>query len=132
MGERGGAGGNIFIDPRFVILDHATISANAAAGAGGNIEIFADNFFRSESEITATGAQAGTITIASPELALSNSLIALQSSLVDASSQLREECSRRLGLDFSAFLVLGRGGIETSPDAAAPALGRRRVARPKH
>src|SRR5207248_11186405 len=35
--EFGGTGGNITIDPRFIILKDSTISANASAGQGGNI-----------------------------------------------------------------------------------------------
>ncbi|MDB6169807.1 MAG: hypothetical protein JWM88_2671, partial [Verrucomicrobia bacterium] len=114
-----GSGGNIFIDPRFVILDHALISANAAAGSGGNIQLFADNFFGSESAITATGTQAGTINIVAPELDLQNGLAQLSGSLVDASTQLREQCARHLNRDFSSFLVLGRGGVEPAPDGPA-------------
>ncbi|MEO7319943.1 MAG: hypothetical protein ABIZ56_13215, partial [Chthoniobacteraceae bacterium] len=112
----GGAGGNISIDPTFIVLDHGLISANAALGRGGNIFLRADNFFSSESTITATGATAGIVEIAAPELDLAAGLIILPGALVDASTQLREQCARRLGLDFSSFLVIGRGGISLSPD----------------
>ncbi len=56
-GGAAGAGGNISIDPTFIILDHGTISANAALGAGGNILLQAQNFLASESPITATGSE---------------------------------------------------------------------------
>ncbi|MDB6169806.1 MAG: filamentous hemagglutinin family outer membrane protein [Verrucomicrobia bacterium] len=128
-----GSGGNIFIDPRFVILDHAVISANAAAGQGGNIELTAQNFFNSESVLTATGTQAGTINIAAPEFDLVNGLTQLTGALDDASIQLREQCARSLNRDFSSFLVLGGGGVETAPDAPAASTdedeARRREAR---
>ncbi len=118
-------GGSIFIDPAFVILDHSLISANAAAGQGGNIQLFADFFFNSETLITATGSQAGTINISAPELDLSNGLVSLPGGLIDASTQLRDQCARRLGADFSSFLVLGRGGVELSPTDPSPSMRRR-------
>jgi large exoprotein involved in heme utilization and adhesion len=112
----GGQGGNITIDPTFIVLDRSLISANAAAGQGGNILLDSLYFLNSASAITATGTTAGTIVITSPELDLTNALVPLSGALLDASSQLREQCAQRLGQDFSSFLVLGRGGVETSPD----------------
>ncbi len=117
-GGTGGTGGNITVATRYVILDHAVISANAALGRGGNIALESDFFLQSSSLITATGAQAGTVVIAAPELDLSAGLVELPGSLFDASSQLREQCARRLGLDFSSFLVIGRGGVSLAPDDA--------------
>jgi filamentous hemagglutinin family protein len=129
--RQAGAGGNITIDPIFIILDHATISANAALGRGGNIRLQADYFFSSESVITATGSTAGTVEIVSPSLDLANGLIGLPSSVLDVSAQLREQCARRLGQDFSSFLILGRDGVEPSPedplaDPEPPEDGRKR------
>ncbi len=122
-------GGDIFIDPEFVFLDHSLISANAAVGAGGNIQLIADFYFNSETLITATGTQAGTINIAAPELDLSNGLVSLPGSLIDASTQLRDQCARRLGVDFSSFLVLGRGGVELNPTDPVLSIRRVKIAR---
>ncbi len=112
----GGIGGNILIDPTFIILDNSLISANAAIGRGGNITLVSSFFLDSESLITATGTQAGTINIAAPELDLSSALVALPSSLLSAATQLRERCTAQLRGDFSSFISLGRGGTETAPD----------------
>ncbi len=117
---QGGAGGNITIDPQFIIFDHALISANAAIGKGGNILLQTDNFLTSESTITATGAEAGTVNIAAPELDLTNGLVQLSGSILNASSQLRDQCATRLNQDFSSFLVLGGGGVADSPEDAQP------------
>ena len=114
--EAGNNGGNIFIDPEFIILDHSLLSANAAIGRGGNIFLRTENFLFSTSTITATGATSGTVEIAAPELDIAAGLVVLPGALVDASTQLREQCARRLGLDFSSFLVIGRGGISLAPD----------------
>ena len=113
-----GAGGNITVASDFTILDHGLISANAAIGRGGNILLRARFFFRSESLLTATGTTAGTVEIAAPDLDLSAGLITLPGSLLDTSTQLREQCARRLGLDFSSLLVLGRNGTSLQPDEA--------------
>jgi filamentous hemagglutinin family protein len=116
-GGPGGAGGNIFIEPpQFIILDHSLISANAAIGQGGNINLVSDFFLDSESLITATGAQAGTVNITAPDLDLSAGLITLPASLLSAETQLRERCTAQLRGDFSSFITLGRGGTEPAPD----------------
>ena len=119
-GAGGGAGGNIFVDPQFIILDHSLISANAAIGQGGNILLIADNFLPSESLITATGSTAGTVQITAPPLDLANALAALQASFVDISTRLQERCAMRLGEEFSSFLVVGRSGVEAAPDEPQP------------
>jgi large exoprotein involved in heme utilization and adhesion len=121
LGGTGGGGGNISVDPTFIVIDHGTISANAAVGAGGNILLQGSYFLSSETSITATGSTAGTVQILSPSLDLANGLIGLSGAVLDDSSQLREQCARRLGQDFSSFLLLGRDGVETSPDDALEA-----------
>jgi len=121
LGGIGGSGGNITVDPTFIILDHGLISANAALGAGGNILLQGAYFLSSESSLTATGSTDGTVQILSPSLDLANALLGLSGSVLDVSSQLREQCARRLGQDFSSFLMLGRDGIETSPEDALDA-----------
>ncbi len=119
-----GSGGNITVDPTFVILDHGLISANAAIGRGGNILLIADNFFSNTSRLTATGTTAGTVEIASPELDISAALTTLTTGLVDASNRLQERCVMRLGIDASSLLVIGRGGVSLMPDDPAAALSR--------
>src|SRR5690606_26771805 len=47
VGSGQGKGGNIRIDPTFVILDNSRIVANAFGGPGGNIQIIADHFIAS-------------------------------------------------------------------------------------
>jgi len=111
-----GAGGNITIDPQFIILNNGLISANAAAGAGGNIFIQGQYFFDSGSPITATGTTAGSVQISTLPLDLVNALAGLQGTFIDVSNSLQEVCPMRLGGETSSFLVIGRGGVEDSPD----------------
>jgi hypothetical protein len=125
VAEAGLNGGNVFIDPEFVLIDHSRISANAILGAGGNILIIADSFLASSSSVTASSEASvqGSVQIQSLIVDLSGALVLLPTSLVDVSTQLREQCARRLGMDFSSFLVLGRGGTERTPDEPLTADG---------
>jgi len=52
-------GGNIGIDPEFVILNNSQILANADQGNGGNITIVADFFIPSESSLVNASSQFG-------------------------------------------------------------------------
>jgi len=114
--QAGGTGGNITVDPQFIVLQNSLISANATVGQGGNINLLSNFFFDSASLITATGTTNGTINISAPELDLGAQLIALPSSLVSAENQLRERCTALLQGDFSSFISIGRGGTEPEPD----------------
>jgi hypothetical protein len=113
---RNGKGGNITIDPQFIVLKDSLISANAAAGQGGNINLVSDFFFNSNSSITATGTTNGTVNITAPELDLGAELITLPISLLSAENQLQERCTALLRGDFSSFISIGRGGTEPEPD----------------
>lgn len=118
LAKAGLNGGNIFIDPEFVILDHSRISANAKLGAGGNITLIADSFLSSESAITASSEASvqGTIDIQSPDAQLANALTPLNGNLIDTKIKLTDRCPMRLGGDLSSFLVIGRGGLPPAPE----------------
>ena len=59
VGSAPGAGGNIFIDPTFVILeDGSRIVANAFGGPGGNIQIFATYFLNTLDSLVDASSQA--------------------------------------------------------------------------
>jgi filamentous hemagglutinin family protein len=114
-----GTGGNIRIDPTFIVLNNSLISANAAAGQGGNISLVSDFLFNSDlsnNNITATGTTNGTVNITAPALDLGSELITLPVSLLSAESQLQERCTALLRGDFSSFISIGRGGTEPAPE----------------
>ena len=119
-GGIGTRGGDIQIDPQFVILDNSRISANDLNGTGGNITIITDDFLNENTSITSTGATNGTITISEPDLNLSGSLLARPVILVDEQNRLRESCARSVNHEFSSLVVVGRGGTEASPDELQP------------
>ena len=118
LAEAGLNGGDVFIDPQFVILDHSNISANAILGAGGNITLIADTFLSSESGVTASSEASvqGTIDIQSPDAQLANALTALPGGLLGIEIRLIDRCRMRLSAELSSFLLIGRGGLPPAPD----------------
>jgi len=120
-----GAGGNIFIDPTFVIIeDGSRIFANAFGGPGGNITLIADYLFSSiDSLVQASSALGlpGTVTIASPQNNVNSTLAKLPGAVLDASALLREGCATRYsGRGGASSLVdVGRGGLAASPERLA-------------
>ncbi len=65
-----GDGGNIFIDPIFIILEHSAISANAIAGDGGNITLIGDWIIQSPDSLIQASSKLGVdgnVDISAPE-----------------------------------------------------------------
>jgi filamentous hemagglutinin family protein len=121
-----GIGGNINIDPQFVILNNSTIIANAFGGPGGNITIIADNFLQSaNSVIQASSALStpGTIQIQSPDNNVESSIAQLPAAFLDASALLRGLCTARRTGAASSFVVAGRGGLPVDADGYLPSFG---------
>jgi large exoprotein involved in heme utilization and adhesion len=118
-----GAGGNVLIDPQFVLINNSTISANAFGGPGGNITIIADNFLASPSAVLVASSALstpGTIAIRSPENNLAGSIAQLPRAFVDASRLLRGSCSARREGAPSSFTLAGRGGVPPEADGYLP------------
>lgn len=116
-----GAGGNIDIDPDFVILQNSRITANAFGGPGGNIRIVAlENFIIDPgSVVEASSARSldGTVEIDAPDTDVSGSLAALPESFLDAGALLRSRCdAARARGRANSLSVSGRGGVSPDPD----------------
>ncbi len=113
-----GRGGNITIDPRFVILDHSEIRADAFGGPGGNIRITADVFLTSDSVLSASSALGvpGTIAIQATITDVSGGLVRLPEAVLQAAALLRASCTARLaGGEASSLTVVGRGALPAEP-----------------
>lgn len=117
-----GNGGNLNIDPSFLILNDGALVSKSSFGNGGNITIESDFFFQSASTIDASApfGLPGTVSVSAPEVDLSGSLIGLPSNLLGAETQLRPDCGVRLTENLSSFLVLGRGGLPLEPGGFVP------------
>lgn len=117
-----GNGGNITIDPSFLVMNDSSLISRSSFGNGGNININTDFFFQSASIIDASApfGLPGTVSVTAPEVDLSGSLVALPENLLSAEAQLRPDCGVRLTGNISSFIVLGRGGLPIEPGGFIP------------
>ncbi len=114
-----GNGGNIFVDPNFIVLQGSRIEANAFGGDGGNIDLIADFLILSpDSVIRASSALGvdGIIRTTAPDNDISASLAVLPATYMDAAAKLPANCgAARAGQ--SSLTSVGRGGLPPAPDA---------------
>jgi filamentous hemagglutinin family protein len=122
-------GGNISIDPQFVILQNSQMIAQANAGAGGAINIIATSaFIRDPASIvdaSSTLGISGTINIQSPLQNIGGELAPLSDEFSSAAALLAQQCAARAaGGKFSTFVVAAREGLPVEPGGflASPAL----------
>jgi filamentous hemagglutinin family protein len=112
-------GGNVSIDPEYVILVNSNVIAQAFEGRGGAILIIADLFLQDEySEVSASSAKGihGTVDIRAPIKDISQQVKPLQKRFTSASEMLRESCIARIrGGEYSSFVVGGRDGLPLEP-----------------
>jgi large exoprotein involved in heme utilization and adhesion len=124
-----GGGGNISIDPQFVILQNSQILAQAAQGQGGAITITAGLFLPDATSVVSADSGSGvngTVTIQSPNAPASGQIQPLGKSPLLATSLLNQRCASLAGGEFSSFTVAGRDSLPTEPGSwlASPlALG---------
>jgi large exoprotein involved in heme utilization and adhesion len=119
-----GNGGNITIDPQFVILQGSQIIANAFGGNGGNILIVAGVFFAdpfSTISASSTLGISGTVSIQAPVTSLSGTLAPLPGEIVQATELLQARCAARIaGGTSGSFVVAGRDGLPPEPGGLLP------------
>jgi filamentous hemagglutinin family protein len=119
VGSGEGSGGNLFIDPTFVILENSRISANAFGGSGGNIHIITDYFMATPDSVIDASSQlglSGSVQIAAPRTEPAANLPRLPATFLDASSLLRDACAAHVGQRASSLVGVGRGGVAAAPD----------------
>ncbi|MDH5613113.1 MAG: filamentous hemagglutinin N-terminal domain-containing protein [Gammaproteobacteria bacterium] len=118
-----GGGGNIDIDPDFVILKESNILANAFGGPGGNITIVAGNFIATpDSIVDASSALGidGTVNISSPDEDVSEDLVVLPDNYLDVTGLISEPCGTSTGA--SSLVDAGPGGRTVDPDGYLPSF----------
>jgi filamentous hemagglutinin family protein len=123
VGGGTGNGGNITIDPEFVILNQSRITANAFGGTGGNIRIVADQFLASpDSAVTASSELGidGEVVINAPATDVISGIEAVPAPFLDVSSLLSSHCAARTEATVGSFVKLGRGGVPPAPDSLRP------------
>ena len=123
-----GGGGNVSIDPDFVILKGSQIFAQAFAGSGGAINVTAGLFLTDPASVvdaSSTLGVSGTVQINAPINNLSSVVARLPESLLAVQALLRASCAAKLAQGAtSSFVERGRDGIPAGPDGllASPYL----------
>jgi hypothetical protein len=113
-------GGNITIDPQFIILEGGQIIANAFEGRGGNIQLQAQQAFLADpaSQVSASSTLGinGEVNIQAPVTSLSGTVAPLPQEFAPISALLRDRCAGRLREGRVSRLVLsGRDGVPHEP-----------------
>ncbi len=123
VNDKSGGGGNIHLDPEFIILDGSEIIAKAKRGKGGNIDITTTGIYNFSGEpikqvINASSKfnQDGIVTINTPDNNGEEGLIVLPSNFVDASALLDTPCSHRIAENMSSFMMVPTEGITNAPN----------------
>lgn len=115
----GDNGGNVSIDPTFIVLNNSEIIANANAGNGGNIELVADGLIVDPYSVidasSATGID-GQVIIETPDRDISGNVVALNAEILDVSQMLRKRCAATSLKDRSSFTAATLAGMSNSPD----------------
>jgi hypothetical protein len=117
-------GGQILIDPRFIVLLNSRIVAQANQGAGGTINLVAGTLLVDPSSLISASSQSGpqgTVTIQSPIQNLSGALVPLQQSLLSITPLLSQRCAARMSEGkVSTFVVTLREGLPPEPGGPLP------------
>jgi large exoprotein involved in heme utilization and adhesion len=123
-GGRQTTGGNITIDPQYVILNDSQINSKATEGNGGKIHINADVFLASpQSKVDAHSERgiSGTVDIRAPITNISGTLVPMQGNFLSAEALLRDRCAAKIrGEKYSSFVVSGRDGLPIRPGSVLP------------
>jgi len=122
-----GQGGNINLEPEFIIQKNSPILARAFGGPGGNINILTRSIYVfppfDSSPIDASSAlsEDGIITIQSPDGTLEEDVVILVSDFIDASTLLQSLCSVEAAQDAtSSFVVTQREGAPNNQSDLLP------------
>ncbi len=117
-------GGNISIDPEYVILKNSRIVANAFEGRGGNIDIASKVFLADpDSVVDASSALGidGEVNIRAPISSISGSIAPLPKDFRSVLALLREPCVARIQKGkYSSFVVEGRDSLPLEPGGVLP------------
>ena len=111
-----GDGGQIEIDPRFVILQDSVIDGQSA-GLPVEVIVDPDAIFLNSNSVILTDAAS-----LPPELDLAGSLVALPEFLLDTQARLEAPCAVQFGNDASVFIVEPSDVVPIEPGGWLPSL----------
>jgi hypothetical protein len=120
VGGGTGNGGNVTIDPEFIVLQGSQITANAVEGNGGRLSLTASKALLKDpsSVITATSVAGlqGEVNIQAPVTSLSGAVAPLPQAFTATPELLRSRCVERLREGtVSRFVLGGRDGVPLEP-----------------
>lgn len=113
-----GNGGNIFIDPKVVVLQESEVTAKAVGGAGGNITFVTPLFLADPTSVVSASSQrgpSGTVTIQSPTSNLSGAVGQLGSKIAPSQVLLQNRCVASAPGTHSTFILTGRDTVPAEP-----------------
>jgi filamentous hemagglutinin family protein len=114
-------GGNILIDPVYVILENSQILAQATQGQGGNINIFYTGALLADPSTLISASsqfgQQGTVTIQSPISPASGKINPLGQKPLVPTSLLNQRCAAVAGGNISSFTIAGRDSMPSEPSS---------------
>jgi filamentous hemagglutinin family protein len=119
VGGGAGNGGNITIDPTFVILDSSKVIANAFEGNGGNISITTDIFLATDDSIVDASSELGIdgeIVIDAFVTDISGTVATLPENFLDISLLLGDSCFARTRQDTSSLIIASPGSLPMGPN----------------
>ena len=124
--EAGDNGGNIFIDPIFLILDNASIVAQAFAGNGGIIELISDNYIADINSFLDASSELGNdgeVRITSLDNSVTGVLGVLTADFDSVSNISGDACSARNAANRSSLLIDQPLGRVSAPGDLTPITG---------
>ncbi|WP_300460419.1 filamentous hemagglutinin N-terminal domain-containing protein [Desulfobacula sp.] len=112
-------GGNISIDPQYVILKNSRITANAFEGKGGNIDIVSDVFLADPGSMIDASSSLGIdgqVDIRAPITHVSSLVSPLSKDFRNVVALLRKPCMARVHKgEYSSFMIKGRDSLPVEP-----------------
>jgi hypothetical protein len=105
-----GNGGNISIDPQYVILENSQIIAQASGGNGGQIHLSANTFIQdptSQISASSTAGIDGDVTVDAPNFDMSGALAVLPSTFLSAIDLAGSNCAARKDTGRSSLVFEG-------------------------
>ena len=119
-----GKGGNIIIDPQFVVMQGSQVRTDAFGWPDGNVRIVAGVFMADpESQVSASSALGinGVVNIQAPVTNVSGAVAPLPKEFAPLAELLRDRCAGRLREGRVSRLVLGgRDGVPSEPGSLLP------------
>ena len=124
--EAGDNGGNINIDPIFLILDNASIVAQAFAGNGGIIELVSENYIADINSFLDASSELGNdgeVRITSLDNSVTGVLGVLTANFDTMSNISSDTCSARNAGNRSSLLIDKPTGVLSAPGDLSPIVG---------